>query len=176
MDVRSLFFFVRYYFLIALWTGVSSPSYAQPETPSCDCSSFEILGELSESDAHHQALLLASLESYRYRLTDRILTFEDGTRFKLFSAKSMADCQCDLDMRSYPVQSDVDQAVTLIFKLFPNGKIGVSSTIDTNSKQARIGAGFPSNPIQVVPKSDFDRMPKSKQDIILSRPHQYKIE
>ena len=176
MALRRLLFLIRISFLVILMVGVGLRIFAQTGIDQCECSSFEVIGDHQGTSTYHQALKLASLESYRLQFTDRILTFEDGTQFKLFSAKSLADCLCNVDLQSYPLESDVSTSVTLNFKLFPNGKIGVTSSVDPNSKQARIGAGFPSTPRQVISKAEFDTLPKSKQDIILSRPHQYKIE
>ena len=129
-----------------------------------------------QSPIHEKALSEISLEGFRLQDAERELAFDDGTTFTLVSASSLVATGAKLELESYAKKTDINAAVTLVFKLFPNGKIGITSKIDPDSKQARIGAGFPNQVRQIIQQVDFDKMSESKQAIIRSRPHQYRIE
>jgi hypothetical protein len=149
---------------------------AQSIPDSCNTNSIVAVAETGFSNMHSAALSKANLETYRLRDSRRVLSFEDGSSFTLLSAQEMADAGCDLQIENYVLKERVNWAVTLVFQLLPNEMIAVRSEINSNSKVAKIGKGFPSKNRTVVSKADFDNMIKSKQDVILSHPHQYKIE
>ena len=138
--------------------------------------SFAIQPPLENADYYQSVLEKASLESFRLRDADRALNFDNGFTVKLFSASKIVDLGIDVEIDSYPEKSTLKNSVAHIFSITDDGFITVRSQIDSGSKLAKIGVGFPSKNRIVITRADFDSMPKSKQDIILSRPHQYKVE
>jgi hypothetical protein len=170
LKVTGIFLF------LALSLGSFGTLHAQPGSNEDICLKFELLKGSRGSESHFQALSKTSLESYRFRSSDRVLEFEDGTRFKLFSATQLQKCNADLNLLPYAQKRGVDKSVTLIFKLLPNESILVRSVINPISKLARIGKGFPKENLVVIRQAEFNMMPESKQEIILSRPHQYLVE
>ena len=149
---------------------------AQSVPDSCTSISFTPVSETRFSTAQLLALKKANLETYRLRDSNRVISFDDGSMFTLTSAREMANEGCNISIETYPTKNQIDPAVSLIFQLLPDGFLTVRSEISPNSKIAKIGKGFPSKERIVVRKADFDQLPESKQQIILGRPHQYKIE
>ncbi len=125
---------------------------------------------------HHQSLTLANLEPYRLQKTERTLAFDDGVSFKLLSAAQLIEKGAELNLDGYPTVTSIDPRITLIFVLSEDGRLAIRSEIDSKSKLYRIGKGFPSQTPQIITKSEFEQMEESKRQIILDRPHQYKIE
>ena len=154
-------------FLLTL--GFCSAAFGQSQ-------GFVLVTEGADLQPYSSALSEANLEPYRLQKTDRTLTFDDGVEFKLLSAERLISSGLNLSLANYPTKQDLKQEVSLIFKLGPQGQIAVRSVVDASSKQAKIGAGFPSKTRTVISKPDFEKLPEAKQNVILSRPHQFKIE
>ena len=166
-------------FISILWVCIHilacNFGYCQTNVPAS--SGFELSNDKNTSTGvYHLALSQANLESYRLRKNDRVLAFEDGTEFKLFSAEQLVALGTSIELENYPTISSLNPAVSLVFKASPEGQLAVRSEIKQNSKLARIGKGFPAHEIEIISKTDYDQMSEGKQEIIRSRPHQYRIE
>ncbi|MCF8277060.1 MAG: hypothetical protein K9J17_10015 [Flavobacteriales bacterium] len=140
------------------------------------CPSFQILTNEMGSDSYQISLQNASLESYRFRNSDRTIQFEGGVTFKLISAKELIACGYQISLDSYSLFSEVDPAITIVFKLCENGKIAVRTEIDPKSKLAKIGAGFSGTRKTFVSMEDFEQMSEEKQLMIRSKPEEYRVE
>ena len=129
------------FFVLSL--GSFGRLYAQSSSNEDTCLQFEILIGSDSSVSNFQVLSNTSLKSYRFRSSERILEFEDGTRLKLFSATQLQKCNADLNLLAYPQKGSVDKSATLILKLLPDESILVHSGINPTSKMARIRKEFP---------------------------------
>ena len=124
---------------------------------------------------YEAALSSANLEAFRFRDADRIIAFESGVEFKLHSAETLQAQGESLEASGYPYSSEINLALTLVFRLRADGRLGVTSQIDPESKLAQIGAGFPGSDKQVISQSEFDQLPEAKQAFILANPGKYLI-
>ena len=168
--------FIGIILFLTLYLGICSELHAQFVAFGNECPTYELLGGTERPELYDEALSSASFEIYRFRHNHRIIEFEDGTQVKLLSAAEIQKCNPNIKLEPYTTEQSVNNSRTLIFKLFPNGNIGVRSIVNPASKLAKIGNGFPRKDLIIISKADFDRLPESKQEVIMSRPHQYVVE
>lgn len=138
-------------------------------------SQFQLASTGQDLTSYESALEQADLEPYRFQDQVRTLRFEDGIEFSLRSAQELIAEGETLDIESYSKASDVDKAITLIFKIAPNGQLGYYTEIDPQSKLARIGKGFPSDLRRTITQLEFDQLSEGKQAYILANPDKYVI-
>ena len=146
------------------------------ESTNAQTNGYEFANNSSQTDAHQKALDNANLEPYRLQKSERVLKFEDGVEFTLTSAEQLVASSIEINPENYPTEESLNKGVSLIFKLGPNSQVAVRSEVNSDSKLAKIGKGFPAHKIQIISQEDFDKMGDRKQEIIRSRPHQYRVE
>ena len=145
-------------------------------TLSAQTNGYKLTNYGSQTVDHQKALDNANLEPYRLQKSERFLKFEDGVGFTLVSAEELAANGIEISPEFYALEESLNKEVSLIFKLGPNSQLAVRSEVNSDSKLAEIGKGFPAHEIQVIAQEDFDKMSETKQEIIRSRPHQYRVE
>lgn len=138
-------------------------------------SQFQLVSSGQDLSSYESALEQADLEPFRFQDQDRTLRFEDEVEFSLQSAQGLFANGETLDIESYSKASDVDKAITLVFRIAPNGQLGYYTEIDPQSKLARIGKGFPSDLRRTITQSEFDQLSEGKQAYILANPDKYVI-
>lgn len=139
-------------------------------------SQFEVLDSPADQQIYESALSNANLEPYRFQDVDRTLRFDNGVEFKLASSQSLLSEESYRTAESYPHSSELDPAITLIFRIAGDGQLGVTSEIDPNSKLAKIGAGFPSGLKTIFSQAEFDQLPEAKKNYILANPDKYGVK
>ena len=145
-------------------------------TLSAQTNGYKLTNYGSQTVDHQKALDNANLEPYRLQKSERFLKFEDGVEFTLTSAEQLAASRIEINPANYPTEESLNKGVSLIFKLGPSSQLAVRSEVKSDSKLAKIGKGFPAHKIQIISQEDFDKMGDRKQEIIRSRPHQYRVE
>lgn len=166
---------LRFRFYFSLVTLVTILMVSSLDSFSQSVSQFQLDSSGQDLEYHASALEQANLEPYRLQDEDRILRFDDGVEFSLRSAQGLIANGAALDIEGYAKASDVDKAITLIFNIAPNGQLGYYTEIDTQSKLARIGQGYPSGLKRTITQSEFDQLSEGKQAYILANPDKYVI-